>query len=344
MENNNNGNGKPSNGKNTGIKRYIPLFVVVAIVLIIGFLWYREYSKYVYTDDAHVDSDNVSVSSKILGRIVHLYADEADSVKKGMLLAELDSADLLSQKKQAIAMLDQASASQVMAEARYQSDQENIKVSNVDYEKSQDDFKRAKDQFAGEVIPKEQFDHIQKSYESAKAKLDASKTQLTVSKAQINSAIASIENAKAQIGVITTQINNTRLYAPFSGIVAKRWLLPGDITQPGQSIFTLTNDKKLWIAVFLEETKLAKVHINQKVKFTIDAFSGVTFEGKVFSIGSNTASQFSLIPPNNASGNFTKITQRVPLKISIEGTENHKILADYKILAGMSAVIKIIKD
>jgi membrane fusion protein (multidrug efflux system) len=340
MENN---NGKPSNGKKNGIKRYIPLMIVIVVVLTIGFFWYREFLKYISTDDAHVDSDNVSISSKILGRIVHLYADEGDSVKKGMLLAELDSSDLLSDKKQTIAAKDQALASQVQAEAKYQYDQENIKVLEVNFEKAQDDYKRSKDQFAGEVIPKEQFDHDQKNFESAKAQLEAAKTQLMVSKAQIGIAMAAIENAKAQIGVITTKLSNTRLYAPFDGIIARRWLLPGDITQPGQSIFTLNNNNKLWIAVYLEETKVENVHVNQKAKFTIDAFPGVTFVGKVFSIGSNTAAQFSLIPPNNASGNFTKITQRVPLKISIEGTENNKNIADYKILAGMSAVIKIIK-
>jgi len=138
-------------------------------------------------------------------------------------------------------------------------------------------------------------------------------------------------------------LGNTKLYAPSDGIIAKRWLLPGDITQPGQSVFTITNNHKLWIIVYLEETNLSQIHINQKARYTIDAFPGAVFTGRVFSIGSNTASQFSLIPPNNASGNFTKVTQRVPLKISIDGIEKGKKLSDYKILSGMSAVVKIIK-
>ena len=119
--------------------------------------------------------------------------------------------------------------------------------------------------------------------------------------------------------VIETQLKNAKLYSPISGIVAKRWLLPGDIVQPGQSVFTVTNNDKLWVAVYLEETKVAGVYVGQPSNFSIDAFPGVEFTGKVYSIGSNTASQFSLIPPNNASGNFTKVTQRVPLKISIDG-------------------------
>jgi len=335
---------KPATEKGNIIKRYIPLFAIIIVVFVIGFFWYKDYAKYIYTDDAHVDSDNVSICSKILGRISHIYADEGDSVKKDMLLAELDSADLLAQKRQAIAATDQALASQVQAEARFKYDQEGIKVQEVNYEKAQEDFLRAKTQFAGDVIPKEQFDHAKKTLESANAQLNESKTQLEVSKAQIGTALATIENAKAQIGVLSTQLNNTRLYVPFAGIVAKRWLLPGDVVQPGQPIFTITNNNKLWVTVYLEETKLSNVHLNQKAIYTIDAFSGIKFTGKIFSIGSNTASQFSLIPPNNASGNFTKITQRVPLKISIDGTRNNESLSDFKILTGMSVVVRIVKD
>lgn len=326
------------------IKVYIPLALVILLVLIGSIYWYKEYNKYISTDDAHIESDKVSVSSKILGRIHRLYADEGDTVRKGMLIAELDSTDLLAQKNQAIASKAQAEAAKIQAEAKFKYDEENIKVFEVNLEKAKDDFTRAKEQFAGDVITKEQYDHSKKAVEAARAQLEAAKSQLGVSKSQIGSSIAAVENASAQIGVIQTQLNNTKLYAPSDGIVAKKWLLPGDITQVGQSIFTITNKDNLWITVYLEETKMENIHLGQNVHFTIDAFSDVTFTGKVYSIGSNTASQFSLIPPNNASGNFTKVTQRIPLKISIDGTVENKKLSAYKLLAGMSAVVKIIKD
>ena len=196
----------------------------------------------------------------------------------------------------------------------------------------------------GGVITQEQFDHIQSAFESADAVLKAAKTQLDVALAAIKSSKTAVESALAQADVIDTQLKNTKLYSPINGIVAKRWLLPGDVVQPGQSVLPVTDVSKLWIAVYLEETKVANVHNGKSSTFTIDAFPGVTFTGKVFSIGSNTASQFSLIPPNNASGNFTKVTQRVPLKISIDGVSDGGNLSDYNILAGMSAVIKIIKE
>jgi membrane fusion protein (multidrug efflux system) len=202
---------------------------------------------------------------------------------------------------------------------------------------------RAKNQSDGGVIAPEQFDHIKKAYETASAQLEAAKAQLLVSKSMISSASASVETANAQIKVLDAQLKNTRLYAPADGLVAKGWLLPGDVVQPSQSVFTLTLNKNLWIVAFLEETKISDIHTGQRVKFTIDAFPDVKFNGKIFLLGSSTASVFSLIPANNASGNFTKVTQRIPVRISIESADNNKEVSSYNILSGMSAVVKIIK-
>jgi membrane fusion protein, multidrug efflux system len=331
------------NKKKNGLRVYIPLIIVITLIAFGGYYWYREYTKYISTDDAFVDTDNISLSAKMLGRIVHLYADEGDKVKAGQLLAELDSSDLLAQKARAAVLIEQAKANLLQAEAKLRYDQENIKVLVVSDQKAQDDLKRASEQFKGGVITEEQFLNFKSAGESIDAKLKAAKTSLDVSRAGINTAKTAIESAKAQLQVVETQLKNTKLYSPLDGIVAKRWLLPGDVVQPGQSIVTVTNDNKLWITVYLEETKIAAVHNGQDAQFTIDAFPGASFTGKVFSIGSNTASQFSLIPPNNASGNFTKVTQRVPLKISIDGTGSKRNVSSFHILAGMSAVVKIVK-
>ncbi len=325
------------------LKLYIPLILVILIVAAGTVYWYIQYSKYVTTDDAHIDSDEVSVSSKIMGRIVKLYAIEGDSVKEGTLLAELDSADLLAQKQQTEAMKEQTIAGKIQSEAKYYSDRENIKTLDVNYSKALEDFNRGKNQYSEDVISKEQFQHLQKAVEYSKAQIDAANSQLQVSRAMIGSSNASIQNADAQIHVIETQLKNTRIYAPMSGIIAKRWLLPGDIVQAGQSILTITNNRNFWVAVYLEETKMTYIHESQKTLFTLDAYPGVTFFGKVIFIGSNTASQFSLIPPNNASGNFTKVTQRIQLKISIDGVEEGGNISEYKLTAGMSADIKIVK-
>lgn len=324
-------------------KFLLPVIGIVVVVFAVAFVYYRDYTRYISTDDAKVDANNVSVSAKMMGRIVKLYADEGDSVKQGMLLIDLDSSDLYAQKKQTFALRNQAIASLSQAQAAYTYNVESIKVLEVNVSKAQDDFNRANEQFKGGVLTQEQFDHAKKALEAAQAQLNAAKSQLQVSKAQINSASAAIQSADAQIGVITAQMNNTRIYSPMNGVVARRWLLPGDVTQPGQSVFTLTESNKFWVTVFLEETKVGKVHIGQDVRFTIDAYPGVTFLGKVFYIGSNTAAQFSLIPANNASGNFTKVTQRVPVKVSIDSAEGKKNLDAFPLMAGMSVVVKIVR-
>lgn len=325
-------------------RRYAPLTVVVIIIIVAGIYWYKDFTRFITTDDAHVESDNVAVSSKILGRIYRLYAEEGDSVKAGQLIAELDSTDILAQKQQSIAGLAQAEAAKMQTEAKYRFDEENIKIVQINLNRAQEDFDRAKTQFAGDVISKEQYDHIKKAWETAKAQVESARSQVQVSKTQVNSASTAIEGANAQAGLVQAQLNNTRLYAPCDGIIAKRWLLPGDITQPGQSIYTINSSKKAWIIVYLEETKMNGIHLGQDVKFKIDAFSKEVFRGKIFSIASGTASQFSLIPASNASGNFTKVTQRIAIKISIDSTDSNENLSNFQILNGMSAEVKIIKD
>jgi len=330
--------------KNKRLRVYIPLAMVILFVLAGAWYWYRDYSSYITTDDAHVDADNVSVGSKIIGRIASIYGNEGDIVEKGTLLADLDSSDLIAQRNQSAAIRAQALANLSQSTVKYSSDQKSIRVLEINLERATEDFTRASTQSEGGVITPEQFDHIKKAFETAQAQLEASKAQLMVSKSMISSASSSVETANSQVKVLDTQLKNTRLYAPADGIISKRWLLPGDVVQPSQSVFTLTLNKNLWVVAFLEETKISEIHSGQNVKLTIDAFPGVRFNGKVFLVGSSTASVFSLIPANNASGNFTKVTQRIPVRISIESADNNKDISSFNILSGMSVLVKIIKD
>jgi membrane fusion protein (multidrug efflux system) len=277
-----------------------------------------------------------------MGRISNLYANEGDVARNGMLLAVLDSTDLLAQKNQALAMKAQSQANLNQAEVKYSSDQKSIRVLEINLERANDDLARAKNQSEGGVITQEQFDHAKKTAEAASAQLDASGAQLLVSKSMIASASASVETANAQIKVLDAQLKNTRLYSPADGVIAKRWLMPGDVVQPSQAVFTVTISKNLWIVAFLEETKIGEIHPGQSVKLTIDAFPDVKFTGKVFLVGASTASVFSLIPANNAAGNFTKVTQRIPVRISIDKAGDKEV-SSFNILSGMSSVVKIIK-
>ena len=325
------------------IKAYGALSLVLIAVILIGWYYYRQYEKYYSTDDAYIDADRVAVSSKILGRIIQINVEEGDTAQSGQLLVHLDSSDLVSQRIQAMAVRDQAVAAVHQATAKFELDQKGIKVQEINVDKAKEDFDRATVQYDGKVISKEQFDHMNKAYQAAMAQLDASRAQLTVSQSQIESAELSIKTAAAQIASIETQLKNTRIFSPGSGRIAKRWLLPGDIVQPGQAILTLTKDSLFWITAFFEETKVGGIHDRQEAEFTVDAFPGIKFFGSVYDIGTNTAAQFSLIPPNNASGNFTKVTQRIPVKISIQRTNSKDPDIMKRLISGMSVIVKIYK-
>ncbi|MCL2596196.1 MAG: HlyD family secretion protein [Paludibacter sp.] len=328
------------------LKIYIPLTIVILVVLTLAIWWYLDYSKYVRTDDAYVSSNVITVSPKVMGRIVKLYVDEGDTVRAGELLAELDSTDLYAQKMQTEAVKSQSQKNETQSVAKLDYDKENQKVLEVNLARAKDDFTRAQTQFDGGVITHEQYDHFKRTYESAQAQLAASQAALVVSQTQIGAAAAGVNVASAQIDVINSQLHNYKLYAPCNGVIAKRWLLPGDIVQPGQSVFTINDYQIFWIQVYLEETKMSTLTNGREAIFTIDSYPDVTFKGKIYDIGSTTAAQFSLIPPNNASGNFTKVTQRILIKISIDSAESNdgRQLSDFPLLTGMSAVVKILKN
>ncbi len=293
-------------------KAVIPLFLIVLAISIFSWQYYIQIRDYVSTDDAYIDADRVSVSSKILGRINLLTADEGDSVKQGQILVRLDDSDLRAQEAQAKASLSFA--------------RENITLAKVNLEKAQLDFQRASTQFNQNIIPKEQYDHAQSEFSSNQARL--------------NIANAQVVSAESQLGVIQTQLKNTVIESPMAGVISKRWVLTGDVVQPAQSIFTIYDVKNVWITANLEETGLGALRLGDKVDISVDTYPNVKFLGTIIRLGSNTASQFSLIPPNNASGNFTKVTQRVPIKISVEQIDSiHQ--RQVNLLPGMSVEVKV---
>ena len=157
------------------------------------------------------------------------------------------------------------------------------------------------------------------------------KAQLSISKSRINT-------VTAKLNVLTTELANTKIVAPMNGIVAKKWVLKGDVVQPGQPIFSVYDNTDLWVTANYEETKISRISLGDSVAISVDAFPDNQFYGKVIQLGTNTASQFSLIPPNNASGNFTKVTQRVPVKISIGQVNSSDKVT---LLPGMSVEVDI---
>jgi membrane fusion protein (multidrug efflux system) len=172
-------------------KRIIIPALIILLAVIAGIYWYIGQLGYVSTDDAFIDGNKLSVSTKILGRITKLNVDEGDTVKQGQLLVQLDATDIKARENQSRAILNLA--------------RESISLANVNLAKAQDDFHRAEQQFNDKVIPKEQFDHAQKALEAAKAELNIDKTKIGTSQAQLD--------------VIKTDLLNTSIYSPMDGVV-----------------------------------------------------------------------------------------------------------------------------
>jgi membrane fusion protein (multidrug efflux system) len=275
--------------------------------------WYVYLRGYIATDDAFIDADPTTISSKILGRVTELAVGVGDSTSLGQLLVKLDDSDLKAQEAQANAAWEYA--------------QQNVTVAQIGLGRAQEDFDRASYQFKDKVITHEQIDHSRKALELAKA-------QYNVAQSQVNT-------SKAQLEVTQTQLRNTRIESPLSGIVAKKWVVLGDIVQAGQPILTLYNLNDQWITANFEETKLASIQPGDSVEISVDAIPDRMFKGRVALVTPAAAAQFSLIPPNNASGNFTKVTQRIPVKILLDEPHSDDPQGRPTLLPGMSVEVKI---
>jgi membrane fusion protein (multidrug efflux system) len=295
-------------------KGYIIVFAILLMAgIIVAGYWYIFLRGVVSTDDAYIDANPTTVSSKMLGRLVFLSVDEGDTVDSGQLLAQLDDSDLQAQRLRAEAGLENARAA--------------VPLAKINSERAEDDFNRAEIQYKKGAIPQEQYDHATKALEAAKAQYTIAQTQVKAS--------------RAQLAVVETELQNTRLVSPLSGVVAKKWVMPGNVVQPGQPIYTIYNLQDVWVTANFEETKLTSIHPGDKVEITVDAYSGLDFRGQVTLIGAAAASQFALIPPNNASGNFTKVTQRVPVKMILDSLPTMPNGAKPTLRPGMSVEVKL---
>jgi membrane fusion protein (multidrug efflux system) len=238
----------------------------------------------------------------MLGRISGIAATEGQKVSEGDVLVSLDSTDLHAQVTQAEASL---------AVAR-----QNLVLSKVNLDKTRYDSLRIQNLYKTGATTRENFDHAQSSLDSAEAQYTLSQTQ--------------VDTSLAQIGVLKAQLLNTSLSTPISGTVDKITLVTGDVVQPGQTILSVNNLDDIWVIANLEETKINKIYIGSPVTMTVDSWGSRTFKGKVELIRSG------IVAPAFQIGDFTKTTQRVPVKIRF--TES---IADLNLLPGMSVVVKI---
>lgn len=286
----------------------IPLFLLVVGLTVAVCIWYVARFSSIATDDAFVEAYRATIASKIPGRITMLKYDEGDTVSAGDTMVKLDDADLRAQLAKAQASLRIITRS--------------VEISSVNKAKALDDYERIEKQFKSQIVSQEQYNHAENARKLAEAQIDRDEAQ--------------VAGARADLAIVNTQLANTVITAPFAGIIARRWVLSGDVLSPGQAIYSMFDNKHVWVTANYEETKLRSIRPGMRVQITIDAFPGQRISGKVESIGRSTGSEFSLIPASNASGNFTKVTQRVPVKIAIESSP-----AAVSLLPGLSAYTRI---
>ncbi|MBN2638970.1 MAG: HlyD family secretion protein [Bacteroidales bacterium] len=303
---------EPSDKKKGNITKIIVGIIIIATIIGVGIWWFIKQSEFVTTDDAYVDAYEVTVSSQIPGRIMKLYIHEGDHVKKGQLVAQLDSSTYIAEIEQAKVSLEDA--------------QIGIEMAKVKLSQAKINFDRAQEQYKAKLIPKANYQNIEKDYQLA---------QVAVKVAQ-----SKIPTIKASLNTLQTALSHTNIYAPMDGVAAKRWVLAGDVVSPGQSMFTVFGTQKIWVTTMVPENELRFIHMGDTADITVDAFPDATFKGIFYQVGNSTASKFSLIPPDNASGNFTKVTQRVPLKLTIFKTGGTP-KGNVDLLPGMSVELKV---
>jgi membrane fusion protein, multidrug efflux system len=290
------------------------IYYIAAILVLIAiaiFWWWRAYFyPFTTTEDASIAGLDHTISAVQAGKIMQVAVNDGDVVKKGDLLFTLDDTLMLIEKEKAAAGVDHAN--------------DEVKLQKIRVDLAKDALDRATKEFAGGVISQEAFTQVEKTYQMMQAQLQSINSLADVQEATLKEA--------------ETQIQYSQVTAPIDGVIAMRWHDPGDVIRAGQTVLSLMDLTNIWIAANIEETKLSTVRVGAPVTITVDAYPGLEFQGNVMVIGAAAASQFALIPPNNASGNFTKVTQRIPLRISIKTSDNSKELY---LRPGMSVKIKI---
>lgn len=333
-------------GNGSKQKLALRLFIVFLAVGLAGGGWWWHYSaRYVTTDDARISGTIVSISSKVPGKVTEVLAAEGDIVKPGQVVARIDERELAAAKAQAEAALAAAKARyeevtagarpQEIQQARAMADQAKAGLDNAAL-----NHQRMQKLYADGAVSAAQRDNAQAAWQVARESYNAASQALALAVAgareeTVRAAAAQVRQAEAALAAVSVTHENATVVAPGGGVVAQKSVNPGEVVAAGQPLFTVVNTGDLWVNARIEETKIGKLRVGQKVEYTIDGYPGKTFTGQLYEIGSATGSVFALIPTENASGNFTKVTQRIPVKISLpEG-------GGLAFRPGMSVIIKI---
>jgi membrane fusion protein, multidrug efflux system len=334
-----------SNGKR---KRMMTLLVVVILIAAIAYgLYYFLVARFhEETDDAYVNGNVVQITPQVTGTVVAVNADDTQTVKIGDPLVVLDPADSRIALQSA-----EANLGQVVRQVRglYADDsqyQAQVAVRQADLSRAQDDLKRRMQVAQTGAVSQEEISHARDAVKSAQAALDAAQQQLASNRAlTANTTIANHPNVQAAAAKVRdAYLNNARntLPAPVTGYVAKRSVQVGQRVSPGNPLMAIVPLNAVWVDANFKEVQLKHMRIGQPVELTADVYgSSVKYHGKVVGFSAGTGSAFSLLPAQNATGNWIKVVQRLPVRIAIDPQELEK----HPLRIGLSMQVEVsIKD
>lgn len=324
-----------SNTKNKKI--VFPIILGLVLVGAIGFSLkeYFYYKTHEVTDNAQIDADISPVVARVGSYVKEIRFKDNQYVKAGDTLVILDDRDLKIKLLQAEADLKLASQQINVSQSAItetasgmQTINANIEAAKVRLWKATEDYKRFKNLFDEHAITKAQFDAVKAEKDAAESALSAVQSQAPVLNSRVNTTkeqahvtAVNTDRKVADVEYAKLQLSYTVITAPVSGIVSKRNIEVGQLVQAGQSLFAVVDDHNLYVTANFKETQMEHLHPGEKVNITIDAFPDKKIEGVIESFSGATGAKFSLLPPDNATGNFVKVVQRLPVRITLHAEQ-----------------------
>jgi len=302
-----------------------------------GVYWDRDLRYFVYTDDAYVSGNVVQITPRIPGTVVAIGADNTQFVKAGQALVRLDPADAKVTLQESEAQLARTVRQVRNLFSTTSELQANVQVRRTDLAKAQSDYaRRARLQRSG-AISQEELQHASDAVNAAQAALQAAQQQLAANQAWVDGTTIesnpAVRDAAAAVHAAYLNYARTVLPAPVSGFVARRDVQLGERVSTGQPLMAVVPLNEVWVDANFKESQLDSMRVGQPVTLTSDLYGGgMVFHGRVIGFGAGTGSAFSLLPAQNATGNWIKIVQRVPVRIALDSRE----LAQHPLQIGLS--------
>lgn len=330
-------------GKSKRKTSFLILFILIAAIGGAWFAYYEVYAKYSEeTDDAYVNGDLVVISPQISGTVSKVVPDQGDYVKKGQILVSLDSNDTQIALQEAEAKLASSVREVRSLYATADNAKAKVEASKVEYNQAINDYKRRQNLAKSGAISKEDLTHYRDTVETTKSQYLAAQQALKMTVALVdNTAIETHPAIKSAVANLRqTYLNHirTQIVAPVTGYVAKRAVQLGSQVQPGSQMMVIVPLHKVWVDANFKESQMKDMRIGQPVILTSDLYGDdVEYKGTIESLGIGTGSAFSLLPAQNASGNWIKIVQRLAVKIKLDQDNQQQ----YPLRIGLSMLAKV---